>query len=265
MRYFWPTAKNGRCCIGSAPPRCVMAAGGNFWSFSLRRTTHSCGRQSSVSEHCAHASVLAWLIPRMIPHAGCSSTCKNATISVQTLRPKRHSIALDSHRVVESQHFVQQRAKLHADPARDAVQRQRRRPYARGRHLHLVLLHQLVHVLERLPLQVLEEGQRTCFGRSSRRTVRNEQQPERLKQLVARVRGAVCGARRQGAVTLTWSWNCSASVASYSRLKLEVARKRPPTAKGSCRGRNKREHARGVAWGWRTKGCAYSRGDEGLG
>jgi hypothetical protein len=166
MRYFLPSVKNGRCCRGSAPPRCVMAAGGNFWSFSLRRTTQSCKRDASA------ATMLR-------SHAcACLIDATNDAACVQQQRLQHHSSEHSSapststktrartHRIVQSKYLVQQRAKLNASPTRDAVQRLRRRPDAGGCHLYLVLFQQLICVLERLPLQLLEVGQCACFRRA---------------------------------------------------------------------------------------------------
>jgi hypothetical protein len=89
MRYFLPSVKKGRCCRGSAPPRCVMAAGGNFWSFSLRRTTHSCKRGASAETQCCdQARALAWLMPRMMLHACSSRACSIRAMRIQVL-PQR--------------------------------------------------------------------------------------------------------------------------------------------------------------------------------
>jgi hypothetical protein len=190
MRYFLPSVKKGRCCRGSAPPRCVMAAGGNFWSFSLRRTTQSCKRGASDatmlrSGACTclvdAANDAACVLQQRLQH----QTNEHSSASSTSTKTRAHT-----HRVIQPQHLVQQRAKLNAAPARNAIQRLCRRPDAGGCHLYLVLLQQLVRVLERLTLQLLEVRQGACFRRAPRCAVGDQQQPEWEEQLMGFVRDA---------------------------------------------------------------------------
>jgi hypothetical protein len=120
------------------------------------RISRSCSCACLVD---ASNDTASWLKQHLQRHG---NQISNATPNCQVQQHRS-----DSHHVVESQHFVQQRAKLQAAPVRDALQCQRRCPDARGRHFNLVPFHQLIHVLERLPLHILEEGQRACFRRSS--------------------------------------------------------------------------------------------------